>query len=71
MPPHPHGSHGHHGWTEEDRHREDVKLWSTWIGIGLCVVLFFYITHLAKKALARAQAEQESQGDESFNVDDM
>ena len=55
---------------EEDRHREDVKMWSTWAGIGLCVVLFFYLTHLAKRALARAQAEQERDGEgEAFAIE--
>jgi hypothetical protein len=29
------------------------------IGIVLCVGLFFYLTHLAKRALERARLEQE------------
>ncbi len=59
---HPHGQghqHSHDGWSEAERTREEVKLWSTWVGLGLCVVLFLYLTHLAKRALARAQSEQE------------
>ena len=68
-PPHMHHPHGHQ-WTEEDRHREDVKLWSTWVGIGLCVVLFFYLTHLAKRTLARARAEQEREAEgEAFAIE--
>lgn len=63
---HPHG--GEHLWTEEERHREDVKMWSTWVGIGLCVALFFYLTHLAKNALAKAQAEQQRAGAEASLV---
>ncbi|WVQ93262.1 hypothetical protein IAU59_000328 [Kwoniella sp. CBS 9459] len=63
--PHPyhhvygHG-HGHgQGHPPMDSSREDVKAYSTWIGIFLCVGLFFYLTHLAKKALKKAQEEQE------------
>lgn len=33
-------------------------MYSTWIGIGLCVALFFYLTHLARKALRKAQEEE-------------
>jgi hypothetical protein len=33
-------------------------MYSTWVGIGLCVALFFYLTHLAKKALRKAQEEE-------------
>jgi hypothetical protein len=69
-PPQLHGPHHHHHspppppleWLEEERHRQDVRMWSTWIGIGLCVALFFYLTHLAKRALAKAQAEQDAMG---------
>lgn len=42
-----------------DPHRDDVKFYWTWGGLGLCVVLFVYLHHVAKKALARAQAEME------------
>ena len=51
-------------WTGEEKRRHDVKIWSTWVGIGLCVALFFYLTRLAKKALARAQLEQEREVEE-------
>ncbi|WVR09105.1 hypothetical protein IAU60_006167 [Kwoniella sp. DSM 27419] len=56
--PHP-GGHIGHGPPPMDPSREDVKLYTTWAGIVLCVGLFFYLTHLAKKALRRAQEEQE------------
>lgn len=50
------GDHGHHGYAGR---REDVKVYWTWGGLALCVVLFVYLHHVAKKALARAQAEVE------------
>ena len=59
--------HDHHQWTPEERRRREVKVWCTWGGIGLCVGLFFYLTHLAKRALARAQQAEE----EGFEVDDI
>nr|ODO03934.1 hypothetical protein L204_00275 [Cryptococcus depauperatus CBS 7855] len=42
-----------------DNDREGVKTWTTWAGIILCVSLFFYLTHIAKRAVKKAQAEQE------------
>jgi hypothetical protein len=62
-PPHGGGHHGKHGfggqgWREAQRHRGQVRMYSTWVGIGLCVALFFYLTHLAKKALRKAQEEE-------------
>ena len=54
-----------HEWTEEEYHRHQVRMYSTWAGIVLCIVLFVYLTRLAKKALARAQAQadgREGQG---------
>lgn len=30
----------------------------TWGGIILCCILFVYLTHIAKRAIARAQEEQ-------------
>jgi hypothetical protein len=58
--PHHNPYHPAPEWLDEERHRQDVRVWSTWIGIGLCVGLFFYLTHLAKKALAKAQADQDA-----------
>ncbi|OCF41944.1 hypothetical protein I317_04246 [Kwoniella heveanensis CBS 569] len=53
-------THSHvHGHPAMESSREDVKVYSTWIGIILCVGLFFYLTHLAKRALKKAQEEQE------------
>jgi len=53
--------HGYHHYfqTPEEIHRQNIKNYTTWAGIGLCVVLFFYLTQKAKKALAAAQVEQE------------
>ncbi|WVF65599.1 hypothetical protein IAT40_000329 [Kwoniella sp. CBS 6097] len=61
-PSHGHGhGHGHgHAHPPMETSREDVKAYSTWIGIILCIGLFFYLTHLAKKALKKAQEEQEA-----------
>lgn len=56
-----HGGHGYGhgpGWRADQRHRGQVRMYSTWVGIGLCVALFFYLTHLAKKALKKAQEEE-------------
>ena len=61
-PGHPHGiGHGHSDHDLPDP-RDDVKFYWTWGGLGLCVVLFVYLHHVAKKALARAQAEMEWEG---------
>jgi hypothetical protein len=37
-----------------------MRYYSTWAGVILCVGLFIYLTRLAKRALAKAQAEQEA-----------
>ncbi|WWD21126.1 hypothetical protein CI109_105607 [Kwoniella shandongensis] len=42
--------------------REDVKTLMTWLGIALCIILFFYLTYLAKRAVRKAQEEQERNG---------
>jgi hypothetical protein len=44
--------------TPEDAHHERVKTGVTWGGIVLCAVLFVYLTHVAKRAIAKAQHEQ-------------
>jgi hypothetical protein len=63
------GGHGGQGQNKHvpgdhglDPHRDDVKFYWTWGGLSLCVVLFVYLHHVAKKALARAQAEMEWEG---------
>lgn len=43
--------------TPADIHHERVKAGMTWGGIILCAVLFVYLTHLAKRAIAKAQEE--------------
>jgi len=43
----------------DDTPRDDVKFYSTIVGIGMCIGLFFYLTRLAKQALERARMEQE------------
>ncbi|KAK6904367.1 hypothetical protein I203_105179 [Kwoniella mangroviensis CBS 8507] len=64
---HVHHHHHHHPGEspdiemEMDTSREDVKMYSTWIGIFLCVILFFYLTYLTKKTIRKAQREQEEQ----------
>ena len=59
-PPYHHGGHGPHSeWSYDDQRRHDVRFYSTIVGVALCVGLFFYLTHLSRKALARAQAEQD------------
>lgn len=40
-----------------------MKMYATWAGIALCVGLFFYLTHLAKRALRKAQQEEEARRD--------
>ncbi|WWC64089.1 uncharacterized protein I303_106696 [Kwoniella dejecticola CBS 10117] len=62
-PWHGHG-HGHdHGQGPEMdvewEQREQIKTYSTWFGIFLCIFLFVYLTYLTKKALKKAQAQQE------------
>jgi hypothetical protein len=44
--------------SPEDVQHERVKAGVTWGGIILCGVLFVYLTHVAKRAIARAQDEQ-------------
>ncbi|RXK37892.1 hypothetical protein M231_04891 [Tremella mesenterica] len=54
-----------HGSQDDTMGRDDVKFYSTIVGVTMCLVLFVYLTHLAKRALARVQIEQElRQGDE-------
>lgn len=40
-----------------DRQRDEVKRYCTWAGVLLCVGLFVYLHHVAKKAIKRAQDE--------------
>ena len=57
------GGPGHGGGTAlslEDQQRQDVRWYSTCFGVVLCISLFFYLTHLAKRAVARAQIEHEA-----------
>ncbi|EIW65830.1 hypothetical protein TREMEDRAFT_35925 [Tremella mesenterica DSM 1558] len=55
----------HHDLHNDTMGRDDVKFYSTIVGVTMCLVLFVYLTHLAKRALARVQIEQElRQGDE-------
>ena len=44
--------------TPEDIQHERVKAGVTWGGIILCCVLFVYLTHVAKRAIAKAQEGQ-------------
>ncbi|TXT09052.1 hypothetical protein VHUM_02526 [Vanrija humicola] len=44
--------------SEEDIHRDRIKAGATWGGIVLCVLLFVYLTHIAKREIAKAQDEQ-------------
>lgn len=44
--------------TEDDLHRDRVKTGATWGGIALCILLFVYLTHIAKREIAKAQDEQ-------------
>ena len=46
--------------SEEDQQRQDIRWYSTCFGVVLCISLFFYLTHLAKRALARALVEHEA-----------
>jgi hypothetical protein len=52
------GSAGEKAAQQHDGH-DDIKVYWTWGGLALCVGLFVYLHHVAKKALARAQAEAE------------
>ena len=57
------GGPGHGDGTAlsvEDQQRQDVRWYSTCFGVVLCISLFFYLTHLAKRAVARAQIEHEA-----------
>ncbi|WRT68992.1 uncharacterized protein IL334_005974 [Kwoniella shivajii] len=70
LPPPPHyhfhGNHGNeHGHGEWSNNREDIKAYSTWFGIALCIGLFCYLTYIAKKAVREAQREQEREMAES------
>ena len=48
------------GEKDHDEHsRETIKMYSAVAGVIFCVVLIFYLHHMAKKALERAQAEAE------------
>ena len=56
--------HHHHSnqsieTMEFNGNRENIKVYWTWGGLILCVVLFFYLHHVAKKAIERAQADVE------------
>lgn len=44
--------------SPEDIQHERVKAGVTWGGIILCCVLFVYLTHVAKRAIAKAQEGQ-------------
>lgn len=44
--------------SPEDIQHERVKAGVTWGGIILCCVLFVYLTHVAKRAIAKAQEDQ-------------
>lgn len=46
--------------SPEDQQRQDVRWYSTCFGVVLCISLFFYLTHLAKRAVAKAQTEHEA-----------
>ncbi|WVQ81420.1 hypothetical protein IAT38_003544 [Cryptococcus sp. DSM 104549] len=59
---HHHPTHGAHSASADGSdNSEDIRTVSTWAGIVLCVALFFYLTHIAKKAVAKAQMEQAEQ----------
>ena len=62
LPPH-HHSDDSGRWMGGAGQGDKLKVYTTWAGIALCVALFFYLTHLAKRALARAQEEQEMGGE--------
>lgn len=42
---------------ETDQRHDMLKIGMTWGGIFLCAVLFVYLTHLAKRAIKKAQDE--------------
>ena len=50
--------------SEDELHRMHVKHQATWCGILLCIALFFYLTHLARRSLHRAQM---AQGDDMYH----
>ncbi|WVQ75480.1 hypothetical protein IAR50_005105 [Cryptococcus sp. DSM 104548] len=59
-------NHGSEGSGEDALPAQDgetaaAKTWTTWLGIILCVSLFFYLTYFAKQAVKRAQEEQDRQ----------
>jgi uncharacterized membrane protein YdjX (TVP38/TMEM64 family) len=55
-----HGTTTDEPLSPEDQQRQDIRWYSTCFGVVLCISLFFYLTHLAKRALARAQVEHEA-----------
>ncbi|TYJ54068.1 hypothetical protein B9479_005254 [Cryptococcus floricola] len=65
----PEGQWPHHGsegsgedaLPAQDGETAAAKTWTTWVGIVLCVTLFFYLTYFAKQAVKRAQEEQDRQ----------
>lgn len=57
-------SEGEKELSEEELHRMHVKHQATWCGIVLCIALFFYLTHLARRSLRRAQL---AQGDDGYD----
>lgn len=52
------GEEGGDSAPHDDSRHERVKAGVTWGGIVLCCILFVYLTHIAKKAIARAQEAQ-------------
>ncbi|OWT38600.1 cytoplasmic protein [Cryptococcus neoformans Bt1] len=46
------------GRPAQEGDTQTAKTWTTWVGIVLCIVLFFYLMHFAKRAVKKAQAEQ-------------
>jgi uncharacterized membrane protein YdjX (TVP38/TMEM64 family) len=52
------GEEGAEPAPHDDAQHERVKAGVTWGGIVLCCILFVYLTHIAKRAIARAQEEQ-------------
>jgi hypothetical protein len=46
--------------SPEDQQRQDIRWYLTCFGVVLCISMFFYLTHLAKRALTRAQVEHEA-----------
>ncbi|WWC91274.1 uncharacterized protein L201_006217 [Kwoniella dendrophila CBS 6074] len=52
-------SNNEYGYSGGGGDNEDIKTYSTWFGITLCIFLFFYLTYIAKKAVKKAQKEDE------------